>query len=515
VTAPAIPRRPLRPAYDVVVVGSGSGGAVVARRLAEGSAAQVLLLEAGPSALGDPAVLDPSRWVSLSRGPYDWGRSTAPEPHLDGRVLPYPRGRALGGSSAINAMAWYRGHPADYDAWEALGAEGWNHAACLPYFRRAEDWEGGADERRGAGGPLRIERPRDPHPIAAALIEAAAHVGLPAIADPNGPSNEGAALANLNVSGGRRHGSAEAYLAPVLDRPNLTVLTDAPTLRLVLARGRVEAVVHRVGSETVTTRAGRVVLCAGAVETPRLLMLSGIGDPAELDRLDIPVAVALPGVGRNLQDHPLVRAVNARAKRPLGPARDNGGGAMLNWRSTPAQPRPDVHAVPIQGRSATAELAAAHDLAGDVFAVAPGLMRSRSVGRLRLLGPRPDDPVEIRPNFLDDPRDLEALVDAVEAVTAVLAAPPLADWFGGLLTPAPRSSRRDLAAFVRRAAASFAHACGTCAIGPVVDPRLAVRGVEGLTVADASVIPLIPSCNTHAPVTMIGERAADFLLGLA
>jgi choline dehydrogenase len=514
--------RPIEAGYDVVVVGAGSGGCAVARRLVDAGAMRVLLIEAGEPGLDERAILDPAAWVPLARTSWDWGHAYAPSPHLDGRVIPIPRGRALGGSSATNAMLWYRGHPADYDAWSAMGCDGWSFAECLPFFRACEDWEGGADERRGAGGPLRIETSPDPHPIALALIEAAAEIGLPAIDDPNGASCEGAALANLNISGGRRVSSAKGYLEPILDHPNLTVLTGSQAIRLEIARGRAVGVTHLVDGAPVTTAADHIVLAAGAIETPRLLMLSGIGEAGALRRLGVPVRADLPGVGRNLQDHPMVRAVNVRARTALGPVRDNGGGSVVNWRSTAAQPRPDVNAIPIQNRSATTELAAAHDLSGElflsgeVFAIAPGLMRSRSVGHLRLLEAKPGGAIEIQPNFLAEPADRDALVAAVRTVLDLLATRAFAGLAGEIIAPAPRAGRADIEAFVRIACSTYFHPVGTCAMGAgaesVVDPRLMVRGVEGLMIADASVMPVIPACNTHAPTVMIGERAAAFLL---
>ncbi|MEO1020858.1 MAG: GMC family oxidoreductase N-terminal domain-containing protein [Pseudomonadota bacterium] len=203
--------RGLQPVYDYVVIGSGSGGAAVTRRLIEGSDAEILLIEAGKLGLDEDAVLDPTRWVSLTRGRFDWGYDYAPSPLTNGRIIGIPRGKALGGSSAINAMMWYRGHPSDYDAWEAAGAEGWSFKDCLPYFKRCEDWEEGETEFRGAGGPLRIERSADPHPLSLALIEAAAECGIPVIDDPNGPTNEGATLANFNIANGERWSSKRVH----------------------------------------------------------------------------------------------------------------------------------------------------------------------------------------------------------------------------------------------------------------------------------------------------------------
>jgi len=511
-----IPRRPRKAAYDFIVVGAGSGGAAVTRRLVD-AGADVLLIEAGPPGIGIAEIDDPSQWVSLGRSRYDWGYDYAPTPHVGGRTIGIPRGKVLGGSSAINAMMWYRGHPADYDAWEASGAKGWAFKDVLPYFKLCEDWEGGENEWRGAGGPLRIERSRALHPVAAALIDAAAELGIPVIDDPNGATNEGAARSNFNICAGRRFSSARGYLWPVLDRDNLTVMPHSLVTGLGFEGRRCISVRHLVDSEEIETRAAvEIVLALGAIDTPRLLMLSGIGDPADLARLGIGVRAALPGVGQNLQDHPLVRAVNFRAKQPLGAVTDNGGGSMINWKTRADLAQPNVHAFPVQGRSATAEVANGYDLNGDVFAIGTGLMRSRSRGYLRLLGTELGSPIEIQPNFLSEPDDLNDLIEAVGVVMELAASRAYADWFGGLAAPERPLNRAETVSFIRSACSTFFHTCGTAKMGnddmSVVDERLAVRGIDGLRIADASVIPIIPSCNTHAPVTMIGERAADFIL---
>lgn len=516
---PKLLARPLKPAYDYIVVGAGSGGCAVARRLVD-AGADVLLIEAGPTGIGIEAIDDPAQWVPLGRGDYDWGYDYAPTPHVNGRTIGIPRGKVLGGSTAINAMMWYRGHPLDYDAWEAAGAKGWSFADCLPYFRRCEDWEGGASEWRGAGGPLRIERFAKLHPVAQALIDGAAATGIQVIDDPNGPDNEGAAWANFNICEGRRWSSARGYLWPILEKPNLTVVTDSLAVGLTVENNRCVAVRHLVGGEVRETRADqRVILALGAIDTPRLLMLSGIGDPAELARLDIPAIHALPGVGRNLQDHPLAQACVFRAKQPLGPVAGNGGGSMVNWKSRPDLPQADIHAFPVQGNSAEPSIRARYDTSGDVFSFGAGLMRSKSVGYLRLLEGKPGGALEIQPNFLAEPEDLDAMATAVETVMDMAAAPVNAHLFAGFAAPHRRLTRRETVEFVRDACSTFFHTCGTCRMGEddeaVVDSRLAVRGLDALMIADASVIPVIPTCNTHAPATMIGERAADFVLGLA
>jgi choline dehydrogenase len=442
-------------------------------------------------------------------------------------------------------MTWYRGHPADYDAWERAGATGWNYESLLPYFRRSEDWEGGASRHRGAGGPMRVTRPADPHPVALALLDGAAELGLPRVDDPNSAGSYGAALANMNIRRRRRFSVVDGYLpawappaapgqVPVgawepapAPPPNLTVLTGSLALRLGFAGKRCASVLHAARGGLRQTRARREVIVAlGAFGTPELLIRSGIGDPAAVRRLGVPVVSALRGVGQNLQDHPFVTGMNFRARDRLGLARDGGGGAMLNWRSSTAA-HPDLHAVAVQrahpGPGAPPGLAG-----GDVFAISPGLMAPRSAGSLtvRSAGTCGPGAVEIRSGMLAEQADVDALVEAVDFIADLAATRAYADLIAepllppGLMsrhrTPRRRLARAEKIAFVRGNCSTLFHPCGTAAMGSgpdaVVDPSLAVYGVDGLRVVDASVIPVIPACNTQAPVIAIAERAADLIM---
>ena len=544
-------------AYDYVIVGGGSAGGAVASRLAAAAPdATVLLIEAGPDGRGVAQIVDPPSWPKLAGTALDWGYSYEPTAAVAGRAIPVARGKVLGGCGATNAMLWYRGHPADYDAWEAAGAAGWNYAALLPYFRRSEDWEGGASSQRGAGGPMRITRPPAPHPVASALIEGAAELGLPTLDDPNAGDNCGAALANLNISKGRRFSVVDGYLPAWAPPPapgqvpvgahtqapdppaNLTVLTGSKALRLGFspARGgaalggtagpQCDSVFHTVRGLVRQTRARvQVVLALGAFGTPELLIRSGIGDPADLGRLGLPVRAALPGVGRNLQDHPVVMGMNFRARGRLGLARDNGGGAIMNWRSSTAA-RPDLHAFVAQNMHAYPDGAARYDLdsalsgGAEVFAISPGLMGSVSTGYLRvrsLEAPPGRGGVEVASGFLIQQADVDALAESVDMIMDLAATAAYADLIDKPLMPPGRLDRSGREAFVRENCASFFHACGTAAMGTgpaaVVDPELNVIGTTGLRIADASVIPVIPTGNTQAPVIAIAERAADLILG--
>lgn len=504
--------RAMQDSFDFIVIGSGSGGAPVARRLAE-AGAEVLVLEAGRDPKGVREIEDPSCWFGLQRSIWDWEHDYAPAPEVLGRTIAIPRGKAVGGSSATNAMMWYRGTPADYARWDAE-APGWSFDDCLPFIRRAEDWAGGATHLRGVGGPLSIERSSTEHPLTRAMLAGGRAMGLPELADPNGPDPLGVALGNFNLKDGRRWTSADGYLRPMLGR-GVTLLPETRALDLIFTGDRATGVETTAGR--FTARRG-VIFAAGAFETPRLLTLAGIGPEAELARLGLACRVRAEGVGQNLQDHPLLRALNFRLTEPFGPMQGNGGGTLTIWKSEASLPEADLLAFPIQGRSGVPALMEHYRLPdqGPLFAIGLGVMRSWSRGRLRLTGTGANDPLDIRPGLLTDPRDLAAMKRGVEALLDMVTGPAFAGLFAGFAAPEGRLAGDALDTFVRRGCSTFFHCCGTARMGASneapVTPRLAVRGTRGLWVADASVIPVIPACHTHAPVTLIGERAATFIL---
>jgi choline dehydrogenase len=512
--------------YDFVVVGAGAAGCVLAARLSEDPACRVLLLEAGPPDRA-AAIRIPAALPTLFGTRYDWAFRTVPQPQAGDRAIAWPSGRTLGGSSATNAMIHVRGHPLDYDTWrDAYGCPGWGYADLLPYFRRAE-------QGRGAGGGLRLSAPRHRHRLTRAWVAAARASGLPAnpgllTADP-----DGVGFFTLNQRLGRRWSVADAYLRPALRRPNLTVLTGALATLVEFTRGRATGVRYRQGGAERRAAAGReVVLCAGAVGSPQLLLRSGVGPADHLRGHRIEVVADLPAVGTGLQDHPrctaLWRAPGSGRGRAAarwsatvrwwllrrGPLASNGGEAGAFLRTRAGLPAPDLQLLVcppplLQPAGEPPEPA----VAVLVTAVAVG-----SRGRLRLRSADPGDPPAIDPGYLTDPADLEVLVAGVARAREIAGQPPFAGLARGELAPgAGVRDHRQLRAWVRANVVTLHHPTSSCAMGgaqtAVCDPQLRVRGVAGLRVADASVMPAVPRGNTHAPTVALAERAADLIRG--
>lgn len=497
---------------DVVVVGTGSAGAVVARRLVD-AGASVLVLEAGlPD--DNPAIHDPARLFELWDSEQDWGYRTVPQAACAGRELHWPRGKVVGGSSALNGMIYVRGHRADFDGWAAQGNEGWAYADVLPLFKRSEDFDRGADDYHGAGGPLSVITRYAPHPVTAAAVAAAQEAGVPFNDDHNGAELDGVGFCQLNIRDGRRHSAAEAFLRPVADAPGLTLLTSATARRLLFEGTRCVGVeyVHEGALREARAR-HEVVVCAGTIESPKLLLLSGIGPADELARLGVEPRVDLPGVGENLHDHVLAPVIFA-ARKPVPPPLPGLQPlhAHLFRRTRGGLERPDVQPLffhlPLYG----------DDQEGpeDGFTLMAGAIRPASRGTLRLASADPDAPPLLDPACLSAEEDLESLTAAVELCREVGRQAALAEWMREELYPGDGvRDGRELRDYVRRNAITYHHQVGTCRMGvdelAVVDPELRVRGVEGLRVADASVMPEVTSGNTHAPTVMIGERAADLV----
>jgi choline dehydrogenase len=501
-------------AYDYIVVGAGTAGCVLAARLSQDPDVQVLLLEAG-GAERTRAMTVPNAWPENLGSPADWGNTTTAQAET-GPVV-YPRGRALGGSSAINAMAHLRAHRAVYDGWAAVGASGWGFADLLPHFRRSENAAERDPELRGTAGPIRVAPAVDRHPVAQAFVAALLATGYPGSDDLSGERQHGVGWPDLAIAGGERVSAADGYLRPVLGRKNLTVFTGCLVTRLELQHDRCSGVSYvRQGRPATARSMGEVVLSAGAIGTPQLLMLSGIGPAPQLRAVGIAPKADLPQVGENLQDHPIAIASYSPVS-PLPASRYNHGEACAAVSSALAGPYPDLHLLPILLPLAPAGsgLVPAGGYALVASAVAPS-----SRGSIRLATAEPGDPPLIDPGFLRDQRDLDRLEAGLVMIREAAAHAAFDQVRQAEIWPGPdvRTSG-DIRTYIRRTVSSYYHPAGTCRMGSddaaVVDCDLHVQGVTGLRVADASVLPTIPNAHPNATVLAVAERAAELISGRA
>ena len=518
-------------AYDYIVVGAGSAGCVLAARLTENPLTHVLLLEAGGR---DTAreIRIPAAFSKLYKSSVDWNYSTEPEPHLRGRRLYWPRGKMLGGSSSMNAMIYIRGNALDYDHWLSLGNEGWGFRDVLPYFKKSENWEGGASDYHGKGGPLGVANLRYVNTLTRAFLQAAGELGIPSNADFNAEKQDGAGLYQVTQKSGRRHSAADAYLRPARSRANLTVLTGAQATRVLIEKNRAVGISYLHEGASQEARAdGEVILCGGTVNSPQLLLLSGIGPADELGRAGIRAVHELPGVGKNLQDHVMVstgylcnKPVSMASAESLpnllryllfksGPLVSNIAEAGIFLRTRSGLAVPDMQLLFGPAYYVSHGLRPRKD---HCFGFGPTLVTPESRGEITLKSANPLDAPAIRANYLSTDADMRVIVEGVRVARQLVHTKAFEPYRGEELHPGVKAKTDgEIAEFIRNEAETLYHPVGTCKMGSdpmaVVDARLRVRGIERLRVVDASVMPRIIAGNTNAPTIMIAEKAADMI----
>jgi choline dehydrogenase len=517
---------------DYIIIGAGAAGCVLANRLSARADVKVVLLEAGGSDKRTEIQV-PAAFSKLFKSDVDWNYITEPQEHCNGRRMYWPRGRVLGGSSSINAMIYIRGHAHIYDHWAALGNTGWSYADLLPYFKKAEHQERGADTYHGSGGAINVADPRDPNRLSKTFIAAGKSLGIPENKDFNGATQEGVGLFQVTQKNGARHSVASAYLVPALKRPNLQVVTNAHVTHLRFEGKKAVGVSYKVGNERLEIRCQKeMLLCGGAINSPQLLLLSGIGKGADLQNLGIRVVADVAGVGQNLQDHLLAGVMwastqpitLATAETPLNLAKyllfrkgalsSNVAEAGGFVRIDPTAPIPDLqfHFAPSYYVEHGFKNPTGHG-----FAIGATLVQPYSRGTIKLHTPDPIVHPAIQPNYYADERDMQTMIDGCRLARRLGESTPFAPYRGEEVFPGKAiSSESDLRTFIQGISETLYHPVGTCKMGTdplaVVNPRLQVQGIAGLRVVDASVMPLITNGNTQAPTVAIAEKAADMIL---